>query len=385
MLKFPIDASGTKKRETKGPLTLPDGTVVEAHYPVIVSASRSTDIPAFYADWLFKRLAAGYSVWTNPFNGQRLYVAYEKTRFIVFWSKNPAPLLPHLDTLRQRNIGCYVQFTLNDYVKEGYEPGVPPVEKRLETFCQLSEKLGKQAVIWRCDPLMLTDKVRPDDLLRKIENLGDALRGHTEKLVFSFVDITCYRKVLCNLKRSDINYEEWTPDTMRDFASGLKALNERQGWGYELATCAEEIDLDSLGIAHNRCVDDRLMVRIAQKDSKLMTHLGYEIPHVQGRLTGVPSTLPSGAIDLGDGRYAVRIEGSRNDKNNGQSKNKDKGQRDHCHCIKSKDIGQYNTCKHFCVYCYANGKQDSVTANYDAHLQNSDAEAITGEAVKRGS
>ena len=383
--------SATKVDEGKRPLELPDGTLVEAHYPVIVSASRSTDIPAFYADWFFKRLEAGYSVWTNPFNGKPLYVAYKDTRFIVFWSKNPAPLLPYLDTLRQKEIGCYIQFTLNDYVSEGYEPNVPSLEDRLETFRELSRKLGKQAVIWRCDPLMLTDKVRPDDLLRKIERLGDALHGHTGKLVFSFVDISCYKKVLCNMRRRGVNYEEWTQAAMHDFASKLKSLNDRRGWGYELATCAESINLDSLGIMHNRCIDDGLMVKMAYGDKKLMDHLGYEIgdrprqsPQQMSLLDNTPkqksrteSNLTSNAIDLGNGRYAI--------KKTRANKIKDSGQRSACGCIKSKDIGQYNTCLHFCAYCYANWRQESVQANYDAHLRNSNAENITSVIVKRGS
>ncbi len=107
-----------------------NGVMVEAQAPVIVSASRSTDIPAFYADWFFHRLKVGYSAWTNPFNGVKSYVAYKDTRFIVFWSKNPEQLIAHLDELKQRNIGCYIQYTLNDYVKEGLEKGVPSLEKR---------------------------------------------------------------------------------------------------------------------------------------------------------------------------------------------------------------------------------------------------------------
>ena len=95
-----------------------DGQPVKAQAPIIVSASRSTDIPAFYADWFFDRLKKGYSAWTNPFNGVKSYVSYDKTRFIVFWSKNPRPLLPYLDYLKERNIRCYIQYTLNDYEKE---------------------------------------------------------------------------------------------------------------------------------------------------------------------------------------------------------------------------------------------------------------------------
>ena len=120
-----------------------NGERIWMQVPEIVSASRSTDIPAFYADWFFRRQMVGYSAWTNPFNGVRSFVSYEKCRFIVFWSKNPKPLLEHLDELKDRNIGCYIQYTLNDYEKEGLEKGVPPLEQRIDTFKRLVDKLGK--------------------------------------------------------------------------------------------------------------------------------------------------------------------------------------------------------------------------------------------------
>ena len=116
--------------------TLPreNGEFVQMQVPEIISASRSTDIPAFYADWFFHRLKVGYSAWTNPFNGVKGYVSYKTARFIVFWSKNPSPLLNHLDELKEREIGCYIQFTLNDYEKEGLEKGVKPLAYRIDTF-----------------------------------------------------------------------------------------------------------------------------------------------------------------------------------------------------------------------------------------------------------
>ena len=176
--------------------------------PIIVSASRSTDIPAFYADWFFNRLEKGYSAWTNPFNGVKSYVSYQNTSFIVFWSKNPRPLLYHLDYLKERNIGCYIQYTLNDYENEGLERGVPKLSERIDTFKQLVDKLGKGRVIWRFDPLILTDAISTDTLLSKIEHIGNQLQGCTEKLVFSYADILSYRKVKANLEKSHIPYHE---------------------------------------------------------------------------------------------------------------------------------------------------------------------------------
>ena len=108
----------------KETIQLENGASVDAQVPEIISASRSTDIPAFYADWFFHRMKIGYSAWINPFNGVKSYVSYKNTRFIVFWSKNPKPLLKHLEYLKERNINCYIQFTLNDYVAEGLEKGL---------------------------------------------------------------------------------------------------------------------------------------------------------------------------------------------------------------------------------------------------------------------
>ena len=145
-----------------------DGRKVNAQAPIIVSASRSTDIPAFYADWFFKRLELGYSAWTNPFNGVKSYVSYANTRFIVFWSKEPRPLLDYLNILEERNIKCYIQYTLNDYEDEALEKGVKPLDYRIETFKMLSERLGRESVIWRFDPMILTDEISIDEFLSRL-------------------------------------------------------------------------------------------------------------------------------------------------------------------------------------------------------------------------
>ena len=167
-------------KTSKIKLTLSDGSVVEAQAPLIVSASRATDIPAFYAGWFFNRLRQGYVRWRNPYNGKDSYVSFANTKFIVFWSKNPKPLLPFLPTLKEMGIGCYIQYTLNDYFVEGLEPNVPAVAERIDTFKRLVDELGIGAVVWRFDPLILTDKISTDDLLNKIEYIANQLRGYTE-------------------------------------------------------------------------------------------------------------------------------------------------------------------------------------------------------------
>ena len=325
-----------------------NGMMAEAQAPVIISASRSTDIPAFYADWFFHRLKVGYSAWTNPFNGVKSFVSYEKCRFIVFWSKNPEPLLEHLDKLKERNIGCYIQYTLNNYEKEGLEKGVPPLEKRIGTFKRLVDQLGQGRVIWRFDPLILTDKVSLDDLLQKVENIGDQLSGYTEKLVFSYADIALYKKVKANLEKNHVNYAEWTTAQMEEFAQRLSELNQK--WHYQLATCGEKIDIERYGIQHNKCVDDDLMIRFAYHDKVLMDFLGVEVK---------------------ESLFGTEIVKKKD--------NRDKGQRQFCGCIVSKDIGEYNTCPHLCEYCYANASKEKAQENYNKHETNLLGETITGK------
>lgn len=354
-------------------ITLDSGLNAEAQAPVIVSASRSTDIPAFYVDWFFERLKHGYSAWINPFNGVTSYVSYSNMRFIVFWSKNPKPLLKHLDYLTDRNIGCYIQYTLNDYEAEGLEKGVPPIAQRIETFRMLVDKLGKGRVIWRFDPMILTDEISIDDLLAKVMNIGDQLKDYTEKLVFSFADIAPYRKVKSNLEKSGIRYIDWDEISMNEFASKLSEMNRERGWNFKLATCGEKINIEQYGIKHNRCIDDDLMIRFANHDKELMEFLNVDIKKIPPVSPSIfeefedRTQVPAGAILLTPDTYAVK-----------QKNNKDNGQRQFCGCIVSKDIGQYNTCPHLCEYCYANTSKEVALANWKRYNKKTNFETITG-------
>ena len=258
-----------------------------------------------------------------------------------------------MDELKERNIGCYIQYTLNDYEKEGLEKGVVlPLEKRIDTFKRLVDQLGKGRVIWRFDPLILTDQIGLDDLLRKVEHIGDQLLGYTEKLVFSYADIALYKKVKANLEKSHINYQEWTVQQMDDFARRLSELNQK--WHYQLATCGEKIDIEQYGIQHNRCVDDDLMICFAHHDKALMDFLGVEI--TEGDLFNPKPTI----IKHRD--------------------NRDKGQRQFCGCMVSKDIGEYNTCPHLCEYCYANASKEAAVRNWERAKETDwKSETITGK------
>lgn len=345
---------------------LENGTIVSMQAPLIVSASRSTDIPAFYTDWFFDRLQKGYSAWTNPFNGIKSYVSYKKTRFIVFWSKNPRPLLPYLHILKERNIKCYIQYTLNDYEQERFEK-VPPLDYRIETFKLLVRQLGKGSVIWRFDPMILTDNISIDDLLEKVKSIGDQLKEYTEKLVFSYADIAIYKKVKHNLEMDGIPYQEWETDQMEEFAAKLSAMNYQRGWDFQLATCGEKVDFARYGILHNRCIDGDLITRLAWDDEVLMDYMKVRIEDVPApTLFGKPE-LPKDAILLPNNRYFI------------SKHKKDSGQRQFCECMASKDIGEYNTCPHLCEYCYANSTKELALQNWARHKENKFSDTITGE------
>lgn len=342
-----------------------DGKLVKALAPIIVSASRSTDIPAFYADWFFDRLEKGYSAWKNPFNGVKSYVSYGKTRFIVFWSKNPRPLLDYLHILEKRDIKCYIQYTLNDYENEMLE-NVPAMATRIETFKLLVERLGFGSVVWRFDPMILTDDISIDELLHKVQNIGDQLNGFTEKLVFSYADIQSYKRVKSNLERNGIPYHEWTETQMEEFAQKLSHMNKDRGWNYRLATCSEKIDIDKYGIEHNRCVDGDLITKIAWNDTELMKFMKVKIEDMPQLSLFGDAEVPEKAILLPQNHYFI------------SNHKKDSGQRKLCGCMVAKDIGEYNTCPHLCEYCYANSSKESAIANWKCHKENPWGETITG-------
>ena len=292
--------------------------------PVVLSASRATDVPAFYAEWFMNRIRAGFFKWTNPFNPAQVQtVSTANARAIVFWSKHPAGILAHLDELDRRGFRYYFQYTLNDYEAEGLEPRLPPLSARVELFRRLADRLGPERVIWRLDPLVLADGLGVPELLDKAAKLAALLAPHARKLVFSFADVEGYPAVKRNLARGGFAAREFARAEMEEIARGLAGIN--RAYGLALATCAEEADLSAHGVAHNRCVDGELLARLWPEDEALMAFLA------------------SGAA------------------------RKDKGQRPACGCIAGKDVGRYRTCPFACAYCYANGSRAEAERNFRAH------------------
>lgn len=309
------------------------GRVREAIAPVIVSASRSTDIPAFYGDWFIRRLEAGHAAWVNPWNCRSTYVSFAKTRAIVFWSKNPRPLLRHLPRLDALGYSYSFLYTLNDYRQENLEPNLPPLAERERTFIDLSSRLGPRRVSWRYDPLLLSDALSVDDLLSRIESIGSRLHRYTRRLIISFVDIARYPKVRSRLAAGGHpGVREFSETEIDAFCSGLSDI--AAGWDLEVSACGERRDLSQYGIRPGQCISAARMREAFPGDETLLSFLA-------------PPPGTSGVT--------------------GEAFLRDPGQRKECGCIASKDIGRYATCMHLCAYCYANATEATVVKNWTRH------------------
>ena len=281
---------------------------------MIISASRRTDIPSYYSDWFFNRIKEKYVYVRNPINIRqvsKINLSAEFVDCIVFWSKNPEPMIDKLNLLK--NYKYYFQFTLTSYGND-MEKNIPSKrEKIFNAFKKLSDEIESKKVIWRYDPIIITDKYTLDYHKKYFEKIAKTLSGYTEKCIISFMDI--YSKVKRNMKEIkfyDINKDT---DSIIELSKHLSEVGKT--YNIKIETCAEEIELKDFGIGHAKCIDDKLISEI----------IGYDI----------------------------------------KSK-KDKNQRLPCGCVESFDIGAYNTCLSKCVYCYANYSESKIketTKNYD--------------------
>lgn len=304
---------------------------IDAIAPIIISASRSTDIPALYGDWFIERLRKGYANWTNPFSGQTIPISFGKTRVFVFWSKNPAPFLPALEQLLGEGRQILLLFTLNDYEQEGLEPGIPDLGERVETFIECSRLVGRNRITWRFDPLVLTETLDIPGLLGRISDLGEMIAPYAGRLVMSFIDIERYPRVKRNLAGSGIpGVRGFSAQEIQQVATGLRTF--ASGWDMDLQVCGEGIDLSGYGIGRGACISFDTLLREFPHDRALMEFL--EPP-------------------LDPGLFMKR-----------KRELKDPGQRGRCGCVASKDIGCYSTCILGCRYCYATSSRTLAAKNY---------------------
>jgi len=282
---------------------------------MIISASRRTDIPTYYAEWLFNRLREEFVLVRNPMNihqVSRISLSPDVVDGIVFWTKNPIPMLGRLHELEKYNY--YFQFTLNSYGKD-VEPNVPSKnDEIIPAFIQLSNAVGRDRVVWRYDPIFFNSTYTMEYHCKYFQKLAAKLCDYTEKCTVSFLDL--YRNTMRNVQPLAIKPE--TYEQQIELMSRFAEIAER--YGIYIDTCAETIDLQGLNIAHACCIDKERLERL--------------------------------------GHCRLDVE-------------KDKNQRPECGCIASIDIGAYNTCKNGCLYCYANYSNKTVKKNSILHNPNS--------------
>ncbi|SCA56477.1 conserved hypothetical protein [Candidatus Terasakiella magnetica] len=284
---------------------------------MIISASRRTDIPAFYSKWFINRLRAGFVQTRNPFNYhqvKKVSLLPQDVDCIVFWTRNPAPLMDHLGELDDLKIPYYFHYTITGYPR-ALERKTPKLDQAIETFQALSERIGPERVIWRYDPILLSNLVQPQDHMKVFGTIAGKLKGHSQRAVISMADF--YTKTERNLDKIEgLNYDNLRlhNNLLEEFINQFK--NEADRNGLTLYSCAEESDLECFGISAGQCIDEGLISRFTE--------------------------------------LKVRFK-------------KDSGQRKNCGCVKSVDIGAYNSCLHGCEYCYATYNQNRALTNAKKH------------------
>lgn len=266
--------------------------------PLIISASRRTDIPAFYMDWFLSEWEKGWTEWVNPFNRKQVrIVSFENTKIVVFWSKYPIGILKNSDKI---DFEFLLLYTLNDYPE--LEKKLPPLERRIELFKEISRIFGKERVIWRFDPLVFLEG-RDTKLISKFERISLELEGYTKRVIVSV--FTPYGKAVRRMEKAGFVVRDPEEEEIREIGSKLKEIAEKRGM--EIQTCADRYwkVFEEVGVKRGACID--------------AGYIAENFKHLE---------------------VLKKLK-------------KDRGQRDLCLCVESVDIGRYNTCKFGCLYCYA--------------------------------
>ncbi len=286
---------------------------------MIISASRRTDIPAFYSEWFINRVRAGWCQVPNPLNYNQLsYVSLkaQDVSAVVFWSKNPRPMLKYLNELDKAGFRYYFQFTLNDYPSI-LEPRIPQLRERLDTFRELSSRLQSVRVIWRYDPIIISSLTPASFHVEKFSDIAQSLKGYTRRVMVSLVDY--YEKTdrrLSFLEREGIKFDRDVQNTPEASKLLAKIAEIAKHNDLEIFTCAEQYDYSEIGIPPGRCIDGELI----------------------------------------NETWSVQVNTT-----------KDPTQRVACLCVVSRDIGVNDTCLHGCPYCYSTRNLTLAERRYLGH------------------
>jgi len=279
--------------------------------PLVISASRRTDIPAFYADWFVNRLRAGSVTVLQPYSGRPSMVSLksEEVSAIVFWSKNYAPLLVKLDEIEQTTKNLFFHFTIT--ANRELESQAPDYRAAIKDYGFIARRYSPERVIWRYDPICITDQLSFDRYEERFAQCAELLQTYAKKCIFSFVHP--YKKVLANMKKySGHTLAVVSVEQQREYARRLAV--RAASYGIQLLACCND-HLPSDQIEKARCIDGRFLSEI------------FKVPI--------------------DARPAST--------------------RKECWCTKSVDIGAYDTCAHGCLYCYANADKERAKAAFLRH------------------
>ena len=283
---------------------------------MIVSASYKTDIPAFYGEWFLNRLDAGFCKMVNPYNKkqhQTISLRKEDVDGFIFWTKNLAPFTEVLDDVHRREYPFIVQYTINGYPRE-LEARVVDADRSIENFRFVSERYGARTVVWRYDTIIFSSLTDSDFHRKNFAELASKLSGATDEVVVSFMQI--YRKTRLNLNEAartgNFDWVDPPAESKRKLLGELVEIAAQND--IQLSICTQP-ELRVPGAGEASCIDAERLMSVA------------------GR----------------------------------QFRSKVKGVRLGCACYESKDIGDYDTCPHGCVYCYAVRRRDLALSRYQNH------------------
>jgi len=299
---------------------------------LIISASRRTDVPAFYARWFINRIRAGYCTVPNPFNRKQVsHVSLrpEDVEIIVFWTRNPLPLIPYLKELDKLGYRYYFQYTLMNNPRL-IDTNTPALMSALETFQKLSNRIGPEKIIWRYDPVIISNNTGMEFHISTYKKIAESLKGHTQRSVISLLDIyPKLKKRLSALRDHGVDItdcNEMDDRHLEELLYSLARIADENGM--EIVSCAEDPDLAKYNIRPGKCIDDNYIESV----------FGINVTH-----------------------------------------KKDPSQRKACGCVVSRDIGMYNTCLFGCQYCYASNRFEQAKELYKNHNPDSTSMINYGE------